>query len=258
LNKFILNKSRWIYPVLFQLLILLGWFITVKIGLTDQFILPDPVAVFTTFCKIFPQIREHLIVTALEAVGGLLIAASLSLPLGWLMDRVNCFRQGFYPLLVISQTIPIIVIAPLIIMWFGFGLTSKIAVVILICIFPIALSFYEGLNKADIDQINLLKTMGANQLQIFRHIKFPSALPSFFTGFKIAATYSVMGAVISEWLGGEKGLGVYMLRVRYSFDLNKVFAVTIYIIILSLLLVYLCNLAGRMAMPWQKYLQKEE
>lgn len=258
MNKFILNNSRWIYPVLFQLLILLGWFVTVKIGLTDQFILPDPVAVFTTFCNIFPQIREHLIVTALEAVGGLLIAASLSLPLGWLMDRVNCFRQGFYPLLVISQTIPIIVIAPLIIMWFGFGVTSKIAVVILICIFPIALSFYEGLNKADVDQINLLKTMGANQLQIFRHIKFPSALPSFFTGLKIAATYSVMGAVISEWLGGEKGLGVYMLRVRYSFDLNKVFAVTIYIIILSLLLVYLSNLAGRMAMPWQKFLQKEE
>jgi len=130
-------------------------------------------------------------------------------------------------------------------------------VVILICIFPVALSFYEGLNKADIDQINLLKTMGANQLQIFRYIKFPAALPSFFTGLKIAATYSVMGAVISEWLGGEKGLGVYMLRVRYSFDLNKVFAVTIYIIILSLLLVFFVEVSSKLVMPWIKHLKQD-
>jgi len=237
--------------------ILFIWFIAVRFGNIDEYILPDPVTVFSTFFKIFPDISEHLLVTSLEAVSGLILAICLALPLGLMMDSFSFFHKGFYPILVISQTVPIIVIAPLIIMWFGFGVISKIAVVILICIFPIALSFYEGLSKADIDQVNLMKTMGAGKLQIFRFIKFPSALPSFFTGLKIAATYSVMGAVISEWLGGEKGLGVYMLRVRYSFDLNKVFAVTIYIIILSLLLVFLVEVISRLVMPWIKHLKQD-
>jgi ABC-type nitrate/sulfonate/bicarbonate transport system permease component len=153
-------------------------------------------------------------------------------------------------MIVMSQTVPIIVIAPLMAMWFGFGILPKIFVVVLVCFFPVTISLIEGLQGVDQELIDLMRTMGASRLQIFMKIKIPFTMPNFFSGLKIAATYSIMGAVIGEWLGGEAGLGVFMLRARHAFALDKVFASIIVIVFLSVTLFYIIAALQRLTMPW--------
>ena len=155
-----------------------------------------------------------------------------------------------------SQTIPTMVLAPLFAMWFGFGLLPKIMVVILVCFFPLVVSLLEGLNSLDPDFLNLMKSMKANRWQMFYLAKFPSALPNFFSGLKIAATYSIIGAVIGEWMGGKAGLGVYMTRVRQSFALDKVFATILIIVFLSLVLFKIIELIQFLLMPWRRAINK--
>ncbi|URN85119.1 ABC transporter permease [Acetobacterium wieringae] len=189
---------------------------------------------------------------------GLLVAVCLSLIMAIVMDLFPVVKKAIYPVLVMSQTVPIIVIAPLLAMWFGFGIAPKIFVVVLVCFFPITVSLIEGLQSVDGELINLVRSMGAKKRQIFTKIKFPSALPYFFSGLKIAATYSIMGAVIGEWLGGKAGLGVYMLRARHAFALDLVFASILVIVVLSIGLFY--GIAGiqRVMMPWEKLKEEEE
>jgi ABC-type nitrate/sulfonate/bicarbonate transport system permease component len=128
----------------------------------------------------------------------------------------------------------------------------KIIVVVLVCFFPIVVSLLDGLEALDRDEINLLRSMGASSMQIFRLAKFPSSMINFFSGLRIAATYSIMGAVIGEWLGGSEGLGVYMIRVKNSFALDKVFAVIVIIVILSLILFKAISLLQYILMPWSR------
>jgi ABC-type nitrate/sulfonate/bicarbonate transport system permease component len=160
-----------------------------------------------------------------------------------------------YPLLVVSQTIPTIALAPLFAVWFGLGLLPKVIVVFLVCFFPIVVSLVDGLDSVDADLLNLFRTMGAKKVQIFRYLKMPASMVNFFSGLRIAATYSIMGAVIAEWLGGEKGIGIYMLRVKHSYALDKMFAAVLLIIILSLVLFKVISLLENAAMPWYRLLK---
>jgi ABC-type nitrate/sulfonate/bicarbonate transport system permease component len=166
------------------------------------------------------------------------------------MDMVPVFRMLVRPLLVVSQTIPIVAIAPLLIVWFGFGLQSKIIVVILICFFPLALSILEGFQTVDDDLVKLLKTMHASKWQLYRKVKFPAVLPYFFSGLKIAVTYSVMGAIIGEWLGASEGLGVMLTRATKSFMTARLFAISAVIIGLTFLLYGAVECLQRLSAPW--------
>jgi ABC-type nitrate/sulfonate/bicarbonate transport system permease component len=141
-------------------------------------------------------------------------------------------------------------VAPLLIIWFGYDILPKVLVVALVCFFPITVSTVEGLDNIDQDMVKLLVTMGATPGQILRLVKFPGALPSFFAGLKISATYSIMGAVIGEWLGGSKGLGIYMTRSMHSFLTERVFASIVVITAMSLILVGIIELIARLTMPW--------
>jgi ABC-type nitrate/sulfonate/bicarbonate transport system permease component len=130
-------------------------------------------------------------------------------------------------------------------------------VVVLVCFFPITISLLEGLASVDQELLDLLRAMGANKIQIYRIVKLPSVLPNFFSGLKIAGTYSVMGAIIGEWVGGKKGLGVYMLRVRHSFATDKVFATIIVITLLSIIMLKGIHRIEKKSMPWMQYLNKD-
>lgn len=239
-------------PILFMIFIIMIWQLVVDQGLIARYILPSPWDVIKVSVMILPEIREHIYTTLQEAITGLLIAIILSVILAVLMDNFVMVRKALQPLLVISQTIPIMVLAPLFAMWFGFDLLPKIMVVILVCFFPIAVSLLEGLSALDQDLLNLMKSMKANRWQIFHLAKFPSSLGSFFSGLKIAATYSIIGAVIGEWMGGKSGLGVYMTRVRQSFALDKVFATILIIVLLSILLFTAIELIQFLVMPWKR------
>ncbi|HWI54318.1 MAG TPA: ABC transporter permease, partial [Desulfobacteria bacterium] len=154
------------------------------------------------------------------------------------------------PLLVISQTIPIIAVAPLFIIWLGYGMAPKVVVVSLVCFFPITINLADGLRMVDRDMIKLMHSMGATEFQVFRLVKLPAALPFFFSGLRIAGTYSIMGAVIGEWLGADKGLGILMTRSSQSFLTDRVFATIMVIVILSLAIYFLVEGIARVLIPW--------
>lgn len=239
-------------PLIFQIILIVLWEIAVDSGLVPRYMLPSPRDVIVTVFNILPAISEHILFTLKEALIGFAVSIILAIILAILMDSIRLIKICVYPILVLSQTIPIIALAPLFIIWFGWGLLPKVIVVVLVCFFPIVISLMDGLNSVDEDMLKLLKSMGASKLQVMKLVKFPASIVNFFSGLRIAATYSVMGAVIGEWLGGEKGLGVYMLRVKHSFALDKVFAVILIIIILSMILFGIIFLIQYLAMPWKR------
>lgn len=186
----------------------------------------------------------HTKVTLYEAFLGFGLAIVSAFILAIIMDSFDLVKKAFYPLLVISQTIPTIAIAPILIIWFGFGTLPKVLVVLMACFFPIIINLIDGLDNIDPDYLRLFELMEATKLQTFRHLKGPVAMVHLLSGIKISASYMVVSAIIAEWLGGEKGLGVYMVRAKNSYALDKVFASIIVIIVISLITIYFINFIG--------------
>lgn len=214
--------------------------------------LPSPGDVVRAFIDNFAVMIKQAAVTLQEACWGLLIGIALAFVIAALMDRFAFLHKAVYPLLVITQTIPTIAIAPLLVLWMGFGMAPKITLVVITTFFPIAIGLLNGFEGVDKDAINLMRAMGANRYQIFRYVKLPNAVPSFFSGLRISASYAVVGAVVSEWLGGFEGLGVYMTRVKKAYAFDKMFAVIVFISVISLLLMALVGALEKAAMPYQK------
>lgn len=181
-----------------------------------------------------------------------MIGIVLAFIISTLMDRFNFLYKALYPILVITQTIPTIAIAPLLVLWMGFGMAPKITLVVITTFFPIAIGLLNGFESVDADAINLMRAMGANRLQVFRYVKLPNATASFFSGLRISASYAVVGAVVSEWLGGFEGLGVYMTRVKKAYAFDRMFAVIVFISVISLVLMGLVGLLEKAYMPWNK------
>lgn len=219
--------------------------------------LPTPVQVFQALTGDFLMILSHAVVTLQEAFYGLLIGIGLAFVMATLMDRFHILDLALHPIMVITQTIPTIAIAPLLVLWMGFGKAPKITLVVITTFFPIAVGLLEGYKGVDNDAVDLMRSMGATRLQIFTHLKFASALPQFFSGLRISASYAVVGAVISEWLGGFEGLGVYMTRMQKAYSFDKMFAVIIFIVIISLFLMAVVDLLSMIAMPWIQIRKKE-
>lgn len=232
--------------------ILIVWQFVSSIGLVDSFMLPSPVRVVKAFITEFPTLMEHSLVTLAEAFIGLAFGILLGFVMAVLMAQFDGLYKAFYPLIVLTQTVPTVAIAPLLVLWFGYEMTPKIILIVLTTFFPIAVGLLNGFKSADKDSVNLLRAMGADRWQIFNHIKFPGALSEFFAGLRISASYAVVGAVISEWLGGFSGLGVYMTRVKKAFSFDKMFAVIFLISIISLLLMKGVDLLQKKCMPWER------
>lgn len=214
--------------------------------------LPSPIQVVQAFIKEFPTLMQHSGVTLTEAFLGLGLGIFLGFVMAVLMDQFEGLYQAFYPIIVLTQTVPTVAIAPLLVLWFGYEMTPKVVLIVITTFFPIAIGLLNGFRSADHDSIHLLRAMGADRWQIFRHIKLPGAMSQFFAGLRISASYAVVGAVISEWLGGFNGLGVYMTRVKQAFAFDKMFAVIFLISIISLLLMKGVDVLQKVCMPWNK------
>lgn len=228
------------------------WQIVSSTGLVPKYMLPSPVDVIVAFIKDFPLLMSHMRVTLAEAFLGLLLGTLLGFLIAVWMERFPKVYRAFYPIIVITQTIPTVAIAPLLVLWLGYGIAPKIVLIIIFTFFPITVGLLDGFKSADRDAIQLLRSMGATKLQIFYQIKLPSSLSYFFASLKISASYSIVGAVISEWLGGFHGLGVYMTRVRKSYSFDKMFAVIFLISGISLLLIKLIGYLKKRCMPWEE------
>ena len=244
-------------PAFLAVVLLLGlWQLISASGLIPGYMLPSPMDVVQAFIRERTLLWENAVITLQEAFVGLVVGVSVGFCIAVLMDSFEVLYRAFYPILVLTQTIPTVAIAPLLVLWFGYEMTPKVILIVLSTFFPVAVGLLDGFRSADEDAIGLLRSMGADKRQIFWYIKFPSALPQFFSGLRIAAAYCVVGAVISEWLGGFGGLGVYMTRVKKAFAFDKMFAVIFLISAISLALMTLVDWTERKCMPY-RHLDKE-
>lgn len=245
----ITNKTA---PVLAIAVAVLIWYIVCDREVVPAYMLPSPASVVKAFCDNFSIMMKQAAVTLQESVYGLVIGIILAFIVATLMDRFSFLYKALYPLLVITQTIPTIAIAPLLVLWMGFGMAPKITLVVITTFFPITIGLLGGFRSVDTDAIHLMQAMGANRLQIFRYVKMPNAIGEFFSGLRISASYAVVSAVVSEWLGGFEGLGVYMTRVKKAYAFDKMFAVIIFISVISLLLMLVIDVIEKISMPWAK------
>jgi len=245
-------KASFILPFIPIILLLLTWQLLCLSRIIPPYMLPSPLRVMEVFVVDFQLLIKHLSYTLLEAMAGLAIAVTAAFILAVVMDINKYIKQTITPILLLTQTMPVIAIAPLLILWMGYGLAPKITLVFLTCFFPVTVSLLGAFASADNDALRLLQSMGAKKWQLYRYIKIPQSLPAFFSGLKIAASYSIIGAVVAEWLGGDAGLGVYMIRVRRTYSFDKMFAVIILVSVLSLILIKLVTLIEKKSMPWRR------
>lgn len=233
-------------------IIIIVWQAASAGGLVPGYMLPSPLEVVKALISDFPLLMENAKVTLAEAFLGLFCGIVLGFVMAVIMDRFERLYQALYPLIVVTQTVPTVAIAPLLVLWFGYEMLPKVILIVIVTFFPVTVGLLNGFRSADPDMMNLLRSMGAGRFQIFRYIKLPGAMGQFFASLRISASYSVVGAVISEWLGGFNGLGVYMTRVKKAFAFDKMFAVIFLISVISLILMKLVELLQRRCMAWER------
>lgn len=237
-------------PAILLLSLLVLWEGLVAWQDVPEWIIPAPGRIVQVTWQNAALLGPHIVQTMQEMGLGLALALVAGVALAAALDLSPWLRRALYPLLVISQTIPILALAPLLIIWFGFGIMPKVLIVALVCFFPIAVNTADGLAAAEPELLSLLRAMGATRGQIWAKVRLPASLPYFFSGLRIAATYSVIGAVIGEWVGASQGLGIYMLRSSNAFRTPQVFSAIAISSAISLLLFAAVFLVERMLLPW--------
>lgn len=238
-------------PVSVLILLLIIWQVLVPIFDVPDWLLPTPLQIGMETVNAWPNYSDHLWATIRLSVIGLLIGSFFGLSVAIVLHLVPKLRETFYPLLILSQNVPIIVLAPLLVIWFGFGMLPKLVIIVLVCFFPITIAVLDGFRQTSEDLLHYMKMAGATKRQIFWKLEWPHAMPSIFSGLKIAATYSVMGAVISEWLGAQEGIGVYMTLASSSFRTTQVFVAILLIMGLSMVFFSAIVLLEKRVIRWK-------
>ncbi|MBP3038418.1 ABC transporter permease [Bacillaceae bacterium Marseille-Q3522] len=228
------------------------WEAVVRFFQIPEWLLPSPTSIFKEGAAGWNSFAADFYATILLSISGFMIGAIIGLFVAILLHITPAFRQAVYPLLILSQNVPIIVLAPLLVIWFGFGLLPKIIVITLVCFFPITVAALDGFRRTAGDLKHYMVMAGADRRQLFFKLELPYAVPAIFSGLKISATYSVMGAVISEWLGAKQGIGVYMTLASSSFRTDRVFVAIFAIMFLSLLFFAFIVAAEHLLVRWQR------
>jgi ABC-type nitrate/sulfonate/bicarbonate transport system permease component len=245
---------KWVVlPPLLVLVLVLGlwqWFVISHHVLPQ--VLPTPGRILVQGWAFRGDIWLNTVPTLKETVIGFVVSVAVAFIIAVAMDFSSAVRRSVYPLLVVSQTLPIIAIAPLLIIWFGFGLFPKVLVVALVTFFPVAVSLVEGFAATDPEATDLLRSMGASRWRTFVLLRLPGALPQFFAGLRIAITYAVVGAVFAEYVGAETGLGIYLQEQKNAARTDLVLAAVAVIAVLSLLLFAATYLFQQLVIPWYR------
>jgi ABC-type nitrate/sulfonate/bicarbonate transport system permease component len=239
-------------PIVAAVAVIALWELAVRTFGVAPYLLPPPLKVWHAFGELRSSVGDDIVTTMTEAVLGLVLGAVIGVVIATLLWLWPFARRAILPLLVISQTVPIVVLAPLLVLWFGLGLTPKVLVVMLATFFPVVVATVQGLLAVDREQLDLLRTMRAKTKDIARHVVIPSALPSFFSGLRLAASYAVTQAVVGEWVGATSGLGLLLTRAQRSFRIDRVFVAVAVITLFSVLLYIVIDQLSRLLMPWQR------
>jgi ABC-type nitrate/sulfonate/bicarbonate transport system permease component len=230
--------------------IVLAWEALVRVLGIDPIVLPAPSRILSALWDARAVAAGHALTTLLETVVGFAVSVVFAVGAALVMDSIGWVRRAVYPILVASQTIPVVAIAPLLIIWFGIGLVPKVLVVVLVTFFPVTVALLDGLAGTERDAASLLQTMGASRSQILLKLRLPGALPSFFTGLRIAVTYAVIGAIFGEQVGAVNGLGIWIILSKNLFRTDLVFGAILVTAVLTLCLWLLVGVVERLTIPW--------
>lgn len=230
--------------------LVLGWELGCRLLAVDPIVLPAPSRILSALWDARQVALGHALTTLAETAAGFGVSVAFAIGAALAMDQVGWVRRAVYPILVASQTIPIVAVAPLFVIWFGIGLLPKVLVVVLVTFFPVTVALLDGLASADRDAVDLLFSFGANRRQVLAKLRWPGALPSLFTGLRIAVTYAVIGAIFGEGVGATEGLGIWIVLSKNLFRTDLVFAAILVTAALTLALWALVGLAERLLIPW--------
>lgn len=228
------------------------WELLIRVLDVPHYIWPSPSLISATIRDDIGDLGHHTLVTLGEAVAGFAIAVASGLGLGVLLHVSATMRRALYPILIASQSVPTIVLAPVFAIVLGFGLAPKLAVIALFCFFPIAVGTLDGLRGVDPEYVRMMLTLDASRFGIFRRVEFPAALPLIFTGTRVSVTYAAIGAVFGEWAGSDSGLGWQMLQAKGRLDTELVFADIVFITAMALAMFAVVSLIERLTIPWSR------
>lgn len=252
------RAGRWAPGVLMPILILVVWQLYCSAANVDATVLPTPIRIVSQLFEQRDIAWTNTAQTLEEMAVGFTLSVIVALLIAFVMDNIRWVRNALYPTLIASQTIPVIAIAPLMIIWFGFGLLPKVLLIILVTFFPIVVALLDGFAATEREAMDLLRTMGSSRLQTFRLVRFPGALPNFFTGLRISATYAVLAAIFAEYVGAYHGLGIWMSQSKSSFRTDLVFGAIGICALISVALFALIAIIARFVMPWYFAAQRRD
>ena len=227
------------------------WQILVWWSGVPPYLLPGPGRVVATWFSHAGMIANHALVTFAEILMGLVLGTALGAASALCLAYFRTVRPWLMPLLVISQAVPVFALAPLLVLWFGYGMASKVAMAVLIIFFPVTASFYDGLRSTDPGWLDLGHTMNGTQLSILRHVRLPAALPAFATGLRVATAIAPIGAVVGEWVGSSAGLGYLMLHANGRMQIDLMFAGLLTLALFAVGLYFTIEVILRRALSWQ-------
>jgi len=239
-------------PALLVVAVVAAWEAYCRLAGVSPIVLPSPTRIVDQLWAFREDAWQNLMPTLGETVVGLAISIAFGILAAVVMDRFAPIRRAVEPLLIASQTIPVVAIAPLLVLWFGFDLAPKVAIVVLVTFFPVTVALLRGLGAASAEATDLLRSFGASRWRVFISLRWPTALPSLFTGLRLAVTYGVIGAVFGEYVGAYEGLGIWMQTSQKSFRTDLVFGAVLLTAIVSICLFGLVVLVERLTIPWYR------
>jgi NitT/TauT family transport system permease protein len=250
--------APYLYPVVTVLGLIVAWETFTRAARISRLLLPAPSDIAATLVTSLPLLAHMSVITASEFLLGFALSVVVGIPLGALLVHARPVELAVYPLLVASQTIPKAAIAPIFVVWLGAGLTSKVLIAFTIAFFPIVIDTAVGLRAAPPEVVNVVRSMGATPLQVFRFVRLPNALPNIFGGLKVASTLAVVGAIVGEFVSAEKGLGYLVLVANGELNTTLVFASVVTLSILGVVFYFLLELVERSVIRWHVSARRPE
>lgn len=242
--------SRLYRPLVTLAAVVLCWQLLVSLAGISKFILPSPIAVLQAIYEHQALLLHNSGITLLEIVLGMLLGSTLGIVSALILITWEPVRRWLMPILVISQSIPVFALAPILVLWLGFGLPSKVAMAMLVIYFPVTTACFDGLRQTPAGYIHLARSMGASRRAILWQIRIPSALPALASGLRVAAAFAPVGAIIGEWIGSSSGLGRLMINANARSQIDLMFAALIVLAVMAVLFHWLVNYAVTRATPW--------
>jgi len=245
-----LLQAGWLKPIIFLVFLVVLWDVAIRLFNIPPYQVPKPVDVVVTLWQEWPMLLSQAWPTTMATIWGFLLSAAFGIPIAMMIAGSRTVESYVYPLLVFSQSIPKIAIAPLFVVWFGFGVFPKVLSAFLLGFFPVVVSAVQGFKSVEPDMLDLARAMEANRLQIFRMVSFPHALPAIFAGLKVSITLAVVGAVVGEFVGSNSGIGFVLQRSIGNFELPTMFAALVVLALIGVILFWILDVLERVMIPW--------